>query len=182
MGKRVRRTLCAALVVLPVLGAAQSASAQAVDLMCPFAATFTASPGVSLAPGPQTFAGDLAVGTSVSPATPCSSILTGVPYTGGTVEVSGTGTLGCVNVGLGGLASASLAGTVTWNNGDTSTVTAELTAAPGPVFLLTIKVPGGALQGSTVVGVPLPTGFTGNCLLTPATGISAVGVAAFLRI
>lgn len=182
MGKSIARVVCSlAATVVAMLGGAQAASAAPVDLVCPFAATATATPGVGLLPSAQTFGGAGAVGTL---GVPCSSVLSATPYTSGTATVTGSGILGCVNVGVGGLVgNATLVISITWNNGDMSTVTAHLTAAPGPVFVLTASVTSGALQGSTVtISPPIPTGLTGNCLLSPVTSISALGLIAFTRL
>ncbi len=106
-------------------------------------------------------------------------MLTGVPYTGGTANVVGSGLLGCALIGPSGLAG-NLSGTlpIMWNNGDTSTIMWSATfAAVVPVASATVT--SGALQGATMLVTPLPTALTGNCL-TPVTSISFSGVAAFV--
>lgn len=184
MRKCVRRVLCVALAALPMLGAADVASAAPVDLTCPATATIHFSPGVGLIPTTVTVTGTVALGTSASPFIACSSPLTGTPYTGGTGTATGTGTIGCVTVGLGGLVGSITATVlVTWDNGDTSTMVATVAAAPGPLPILTGTVTGGAMQGATGVGAPLlVTGFTGNCVLTPVTSFSLIGVAQFVKL
>ncbi len=175
--------LMAVLVALPVLGGAGVASATPVDLVCPGAATGFATPGVTLIPGPVQFTGTVRGGTALSPATPCSSALTGVPYTGFVGTVVGSGTLGCAAVGVGNLVGGATATvSMTWNNGDTSTMLATLTSALGPVPIVTASITAGALQGSTVTGLGVPTAFTGNCLLAPVTSLSATGVGVFLQL
>lgn len=182
MGMRTGRVLSAITVMaVAMLGGAQSASANPVDLVCPVSLTATSTPGVGLLPSAQTAGGSVSFGTL---GVPCSSVLTGTPYTSGTATITGGGVLGCVNVGLGGLiGNTHLVVPITWNNGDTSTLTADLTAAPGPVFVFTASVTSGALQGSTVtISPPIPTGLTGNCLLSPVTSFSALGIVAFTRL
>jgi hypothetical protein len=50
------------------------------------------------------------------------------------------------------------------------------------VPVITVTVTSGALQGSTVVVAALPTGFNGNCLLAPVTGLSFAGVVGFVQL
>ncbi len=170
------------LVASLVLGAPQSAVAAPVDLTCPSAATLQFTPGVGLGSQPVQISGSHALGTAVSPLTPCSSVLTGVPYTGGTGQFSGSGNFGCLAIGLTGLTGGA-SGTilVTWNNGDTSTISWSLTVA-GAAPIVSASVTEGALQGSSVVVVPVPTGFSGNCLLTPVTSISFAAVTVFVQL
>ncbi len=181
--KRLALRLAAlTLATFPIVGAGQVASAAPVDLICPSAATLNFSPGVGLLAQPVQITGTHALGTGLSPATPCSSVLTGVPYTGALGQFSGSGTFGCLAIGLTGLtggASGTIA--VTWNNGDTSTISWSLTVA-GAAPVVTASVTAGALQGSSVVVVPAPTGFTGNCVLTPVTSISFAAVTVFARL
>ena len=99
MRSRFCRVLIATLMALPLIGAGEPASAALVDLVCPFTANVNFSPGLGLSPQPQQMSGFAAAGTAVSSLTPCSSVLTGVPYTGLSGPFSGTGTLGCVAVG-----------------------------------------------------------------------------------
>ena len=99
MHRTVLRVLVATLMILPITAAGQSASAAPVDLVCPFAANFTLTPGVTLTSKSVLVGGTVAVGTSLLTAAPCSSVLTGVPYTGATATVSGSGTLACVTIG-----------------------------------------------------------------------------------
>lgn len=179
MRSRVVSLLGLGLIVVATAGAAAgSASAAPVDLVCPFAGTITAAPGASLLPQAQQIGGTVALGTSVSPLTPCSSVLTGVPYTGGVATVSGAGNFGCLPLGI-----ASVAATLqlTWNNGDTSQISASVTVV-GPVPVVMANVTGGALQGSTLAFAPVPTGLTGNCVLAPGTALSFAGLTTFLAL
>ena len=179
MNRQGRGVLVATVIAWLLGGAGNVAVAAPVDLVCPFAATIHFSPGLGLAAAPQQITGTTAYGTSASPMTPCSSVLTGVPYTGATGLVSGTGTLGCVAVGLGGvLASASGTVQVTWNNGDASTITFSVTVG-GLVTSIDASVTSGALKGSRVALAGVPTGLTGNCI-TPLTGLGVSGLLPFI--
>jgi hypothetical protein len=180
--KRRALHVLAMTLVASLLAGAQAASAAPVDLICPSAATLHFTPGVGLGSQPVQITGSETLGTALSPATPCSSVLTGVPYTGGTGQFSGSGTFGCLAIGLTGLTGGA-SGTVlvTWNNGDTSTISWSLTLA-GAAPIVSASVTAGALRGSSVVVVPLPTGFTGNCLLTPVVSISFAAVTAFAQL
>lgn len=181
MRARTRRAVLAILIALPLAAMADPASAAPVDLTCAFGSSFTAAPGVGLAPSTQAISGTLSMGTALSPALPCSSPLTGTPYTAATAVVTGTGTLGCVVVGNGVSGTLTATATLHWDNGDTSTV--SIAAALVPVVpVITVTVTGGALQGSTVVVAAVPSGFSGNCLLAPVTGLSFAGVAGFLHL
>jgi hypothetical protein len=180
---RVLRLLTAvSLIVLPVL-AARPASAAPVDLVCPSSATLNFTPGVTLGSQTLQITGVLDLGTSVSPLTPCSSVLTGVPFTGGTGVFSGTGTFGCITLGLFGITGGGAQGTVavTWNDGTKSTITFSLTLS-GPVPLVSASVTSGELEGSTVIVAPFPVGLTGNCIFAPLTSISVAAVTAFVQL
>ena len=81
-------------------------------------------------------------------------------------------------MGAGGLVgSASGTFPVTWNNGDTSTITWSATLG-GIVPTINARVTGGALRGSSVCLVPAPTALSGNCV-APVRSISFTGVALF---
>jgi hypothetical protein len=181
MRRFVRRAVVAALLVLPAGVIAAPASAAPADLTCPMAVQATAVPGVGLVPEPQVGTGTISLGTSVSPLTPCSSPLTGTPYTGASGPATGTGTLGCVDLGNGLSGTVTATATLTWNNGDTSTVAIDATFVYF-IPVVTVTVTSGALQGSTVIVAPVPVGLTGNCLLAPLTGLSFAGVAEFLHL
>ena len=181
MRSRVCRVLVATVMALPVVGAGNAASAAPLDLACPFTANVHFSPGLGLSAEPQEMSGFAAAGTAVSSATPCSSALTGLPYTGLSGPFYGTGTLGCVSVGAGGLVgSASGTIPITWNNGDTSTITWSASLG-GIVPTIVARVTEGALLGSNVALVPAPTGLAGNCLLAPVTSFNITGLATFDR-
>ena len=177
----VCRVLVATVMALPLVGAGNTASAAPLDLACPFTANVHFSPGLGLSAKPQEMSGFAAAGTAVSSATPCSSALTGLPYTGLSGPFYGTGTLGCVSVGAGGLVgSANGTIPITWNNGDTSTITWSVSLG-GIVPTIVARVTEGALLGSNVALVPAPTGLAGNCLLAPVTSFNITGVATFDR-
>jgi hypothetical protein len=174
--KRILLATLLAMVALPALAvsSATAASAQPLtDLTCPFSATVNASPGYSLASQAQQITGQIALGSALLPATPCSSLF-GTPYHGATGTITGSGTQNCLLVG-------SVTGTIdlTWDNGATSTITFSESAV---IFVpvVTASVTSGALKGSSIVVAPIPTGFTGNCLLTPATSLTITGVAEIL--
>ena len=177
----VCRVLVATVMALPLVGAGNAASAAPLDLVCPFTANVQFSPGLGLSAEPQQMSGFAAAGTAVSSATPCSSLLTGLPYTGLSGPFYGTGTLGCVSVGAGGLVGGA-SGTIpiTWNNGDTSTITWSASLG-GIVPTIVARVTEGALLGSNVALVPAPTGLAGNCVLAPLRNFNITGVATFDR-
>ena len=191
----VCRVLVAAVMALPLVGAGNAASAAPLDLVCPFTANVQFAPGLSLASEPQQLSGFAAAGTAVSSLTPCSSALTGLPYTGLSGPFYGTGNLGCVAVGAGGLAgSANGTIPITWNNGDTSTITWSASLG-GIVPTIVARVTEGALLGSNVALVPAPTALVWQlpagagqkfqrhraCDLRPQTHVVAVAAPAGLR-
>lgn len=182
MSRLTFRVLAATLVAFAAVGAGQTASAAPVDLICPSAATLYFTPGVTLGSQSVQITGTDALGTVASSLTPCSSVLTGVPYTGGTGVFSGSGSFGCLSIGLSGL-TGSASGTVhmTWNDGDTSTIGWNLSIS-GAVPLVDATVTSGALQGSTVTVLPVPTGLAGNCALAPITSISFAGPTIFAQL
>ncbi len=142
---RVVRTVGLASLLILALSPPQPASAELVDLTCPFTATIHFTPGLMLlSPQPVQISGSVAAGTSMGSTTPCFS-LTGVPYTGASGPVSGSGNLACVTPGL----SATVNGTlpVTWNNGDTSTVTWSATVS-GAVPTVSAQITSGQLSGA----------------------------------
>jgi hypothetical protein len=145
--------------------------------------TINMMPGATLFPQTINITGPIALGSSVVSALPCTSALTGVPYHSAIATQSGSGTVSCVIVGLGSLVgNASTTAHLTWDNGDTSTVALALAAAPGPVPVVTGTVTEGALQGSAVTLTGVPTGLTGNCLLSPVTSLTITGVMVFTRL
>jgi hypothetical protein len=182
MKSRALRVLATVLTMVPFFFVAQPAAAAPVDLTCPMTINLSLTPGAVLLPRVSTLGGAIAFGSSVSSLTPCSSPLSGTPYTGGSGPINGSGNLGCVSVGLASLVGAA-SGTIpiTWNNGDTSQLDWTTTiGSAASVILGTIS--SGAMTGSTVALLPIvPTGLTGNCLLTPVTGLSTAGVAGFLQ-
>jgi hypothetical protein len=181
MRSRVCRVLVVSALALALVGAGNTASAAPLDLACPFTANVHFSPGLGLTAEPQVMTGFAAAGTAVSSLTPCSSVLTGLPYTGLSGPFAGTGTLGCVSVGAGGLVgSASGTIPITWNNGDTSTITWSVSLG-GIVPTIDARVTSGALLGSNVALVPAPTGLSGNCLLAPVRSFNITGIATFDR-
>ena len=70
---------------------------------------------------------------------------------------------------------------ITWNNGDTSTITWSVSLG-GIVPTIVARVTSGVLLGSNVALVPAPTGLSGNCVFAPVTSISFIGVAIFARL
>ncbi|MGH9162433.1 MAG: hypothetical protein ACRD2X_20905 [Vicinamibacteraceae bacterium] len=182
------RVSVSSLLLLPLLGllsaaTASPAAAQApptapvTDLLCPIAATVRIAPGITLLAQPQQLTGHVQGGTAVSPLTPCTS-LTGVPYQGFTMELTGTGGMACSIAALeGGLSGTAQ---VTWDNGDTSTVDWSVTTV-AMVPVVNVTVTDGALAGASVIVGGVPTSLTGNCVLNPVTGVGFGGVAEFLR-
>src|SRR5713101_4888741 len=125
---------------LPALAVSRPVSAAGIDLTCPFSVSVSASPGLGLTMQSQSVTGSLKGGSSLSEATPCSSI-TGIPNRGATGVIRGSGTQNC-------LLQGSLSGTidVTWDNGDRSSVTwSEVLVLFAPVVRASIT--SGALQG-----------------------------------
>jgi hypothetical protein len=170
----MKRNFLAILVVVflfPVLAVSRPAAANAqplTDLTCPFSLTVAIAPGLSLTSGAQTAAGEVKMGIAVSPTTPCSSLL-GAPFNGATGTITGSGTQNCL------LQSSLRTISLTWNNGETSTVTWH------EVFLLfvpiiTASVTAGALTGDILLPLLIPTGFTGSCLLAPVTSVTLTGI------
>jgi hypothetical protein len=184
MGHRTR-VLVSSLSLLPLLvtTTASPAAAQTLppvpmeDLICPIAATVRVTPGIRLLAQPQQLTGHVQGGTAVSPLTPCTS-LTGVPYQGFTMELTGTGAMACGIAALEG----GLSGTahVTWDNGDTSTASWSVTTV-AMVPVVNVTVTDGALASASVVVGGVPTSLTGNCPLNPIIGVGFGGVAEFLR-
>ncbi len=95
--------------------------------------------------------------------------------------MTATGTFGCVALGNGVSGTMTGSGNLTWNNGDTSTISFSVTFAT-VVPVATASVTSGALQGSQIIVAPVPTGFAGNCLLAPVTTLTVGGAAVFLRL
>ncbi len=177
MARKFRTVVFASCLLLTLLAPrpASAAAPRLVDLTCLFSATINFNPGLTLSSQSVQISGSVAAGSSMSPKLPCFSV-TGVRYTGASAPVSGTGTLGCVTTG----ASASVKGTlpVTWNNGDTSTITWSVTVG-GPLPTVSAKVTSGQLNGTSIVVLPLPTRLDGSCL-TPLKSVSFIGVLTFL--
>jgi hypothetical protein len=183
MKRRAFRVLVVMFVALPLAAMAQPAAASPVDLVCPFAMRVDLNPGLGLFPQTIQIGGQANAGTALSPLTPCTSVLTGVPYTGASGPVIGSGTLACVTVGAAGL-TGSASGTVplTFNNGDTGTINWSITVG-GAVPVVTGTISGGPLDGSTLVLVPAAvTGLTGNCVLAPVTSFTIAGLAVVVRL
>ena len=176
MARVVRALGFVSLLILPLV-VPQPAAADLVDLTCPFTATINFSPGLTLVPRPQQITGSASAGTSIPSAIPCSS-LTGVPYTGASGLVSGSGTLACVATDLSGGVSGTLP--ITWNNGDTSTITWSASVA-GLVPTVSAQVTSGPLTGSSIIVLPIPTGLTGSCIV-PLTSVSFAGLLTFVDI
>ena len=179
MRSRVVSLLGLGLIVVATAGAAAgSASAAPVDLVCPFAGTITAGTQRSSATTGSADWRHCGAGYVCVAAHSVLVVLTGVPYTGGVATVSGAGNFGCLPLGI-----ASVAATLqlTWNNGDTSQISASVTVV-GPVPVVMANVTGGALQGSTLAFAPVPTGLTGNCVLAPGTALSFAGLTTFLAL
>lgn len=183
MKRRALRVLVALFVTLPLPVLAEPASAAPVDLVCPFAMRVDLNPGLGLFTQTVQIGGQADAGTALSPLTPCTSALTGVPYTGAAGAVIGSGTLACVTVGAAGL-TGSASGTVplTFNNGDTGTINWSITVG-GAVPVVTGTISGGPLDGSTLALVPAAiTGLTGNCVLAPVTSFTIAGLAVVVRL
>lgn len=187
--RRRTRALLSSLLSLPMLAAlaaptASPAAAQeapdasVADLACPISATAQFTPGISLLSQPQELTGEVQGGTAVSPATPCTS-LTGIPYQGFTMELTGTGHMACGTAALDGGASGTAQ--VTWDNGDTSTLEWSITTV-AMVPVVNVTLTDGALSGANVVVAGVPTSLTGNCVLNPITGAGFVGTAEFLKL
>lgn len=171
------------LALLPLITASPAAAQEApdvpvVDLTCVISGTAQISPGIGLLSQPQELTGKVQGGTAVSPATPCTS-LTGVSYQGFTMELTGTGHMGCLTAALEGGMSGT--GEVTWDNGDTSAVDWSFTTV-AMVPVVNVTLTDGALAGSSVVVAGLPTSLTGNCTLNPITDLGFGGAAEILRL
>jgi hypothetical protein len=131
-----------------------------------------------LSPQTEQIGGQASAGSALSPVTPCSSLLSGVPYTGAAGPVTGSGTLSCLTVGAAGLTGGA-SGTValTFNNGDTSIIAWSVTVG-GLLPVVTATFVGGPLDGAALVLVPAAlTGLTGNCVLAPIKSLTIVGLA-----
>lgn len=182
MTSRFLGVLATTMVTLACV--AQPAAAAPVDLVCPATVTLGLTPGAVLLPRTMTLTNStFALGSSISSLTPCSSALSGTPYTGGSGPITGVANLGCVSVGFLSLVGAA-SGTVpiTWNNGDTSVI-AWTTVLGSAASVITGTVVSGALEGSTLAVLPLAlTGLTGNCVLTPVTGLTAAGVTGIVQL
>lgn len=172
---RLIRNLALASFLIAAVAAPQQASADLVDLTCLFTATINFNPGLTLSSQSVQISGSVVAGTSLASIFPCTSA-TGVRYTGASAPVSGTGTLGCVTTGPTASASGTLP--VTWNNGDTSTITWSV-AVGGALPTVSAKVTSGQLSGASIVVVPVPYSLDGNCL-TPLRSVSFIGVLTFL--
>ena len=166
-------TICSVLVVV---GGARVASAQPfADLVCAGGGLGRLDPGATLTASPQHLTAEIRAGTAASPLTPCSSV-TGVPYTGATFVLDGTGNLGCLSGKVSGTA------VVTWDNGEVSTANWSLNL---PLFVLPIfdfRFIAGPLAGARASLLGAPTGFGGNCVSHPLTRLGGVGVGLILRV
>lgn len=173
--------MLAVLALLPLMTVSSSAAQEApggpvTDLTCVISGTAQISPGIGLLSQPQELTGQVQGGTAVSPATPCTS-LTGVPYQGFTMVLSGGGHMACLTAALEGGMSGT--GEVTWDNGDTSAVDWSITTV-AMVPVVNVTLTDGALAGSSVVVAGLPSSLTGNCALNPVTSIGFGGAAEIL--
>ena len=186
LGRKTRARL-GALLSVPVIAVglvatapteAQAAPASPVaDLTCTISGTAHVTPGISLLSQPQKLTGQVQGGTDVSPLTPCTS-LSGVPYQGFTMTLTGTGYMACLTAALqGGLSGT---GKVTWDNGATSSVAWSITTV-AMVPVVNVTLTSGALQGASVVVAGLPDSLTGNCATSPVTGLGFGGAAEILR-
>ncbi len=157
------------LIVTP----AASAGPQPVDLTCVGNLAATFSPGVTLASVDQTVTVVLKGGSDFQSGLACTSA-NAIAYQGVTAIVNLTGKVSCI---VGNLVGN---GTLAWENGDVSTVSVRATTI-GAVPLIDARITSGALIGSRVVVVGVPTAFSGLCI-TPVTRISYVGAGAFLKL
>lgn len=148
------------------------------DLTCPGAAVLNFDPGLTPIPSQTTITGTLHAGTDLNPASPCTS-LTGVPYQGATVDIQGSGTLGCVGTGPTGEMSGTA--DIQWDNGDQS-VARWSVVSHGFVPVVDVTIVEGPLAGSQVISQGFPTGFTGNCVVDPLTTASFAGSAVVLPV
>ena len=182
--RHIARRSCFLFSVLAVLGVVTASTASAApgtsgggaDLTCAISATAHFTPGIGLLSQSEQLTGEVKGGTALSPATPCTS-LTGVPYQGFTMKLTGTGHMACSTAALQGGASGTAQ--VTWDNGDTSTLRWSITTV-AMVPVVDVTLTGGALAGSTVVVAGAPTSLTGNCVLNPISSAGFVGTAEFL--
>ena len=182
MKRRALRVLVAMFAVLPLAALTEPASAAPADLVCPFAMRVDLNPGLGLFPQTIQIGGQANAGTALSPLTPCSSVLTGVPYTGA-APLIGSGTLACVTVGAAGL-TGSASGTVplTFNNGDTGTINWTITVG-GAVPVVTGNISGGTLDGSTLVSYQRSChGPHGQLRAAPVTSFTIAGLAVVVRL
>ncbi len=175
MGRRFALLLVGALsAAMPLIVApAASAGPQPVDLTCTGTLRASFSPGVTLASVNQTVGVELKGGTDFQAGLPCTSV-NGIAYQGVTATVTVTGKVSCI---VGSLAGN---GTLKWDNGDVSEVSAKVTTI-GPLPLIEARITSGALIGSRVVLVGTPTAISGFCV-APVTRLSFVGVASFLKL
>lgn len=159
-------------------GAQQPSRAPVADLTCVISATAHFSPGISLLSQSEKVTGEVQGGTAVSPATPCTS-LTGVPYQGFTMKLTGSGSMACSTAALQGGASGTAE--VTWNTGATSTLDWSVTTA-AMVPVVNVTITSGALAGARVAVAGAPASLTGNCVLDPITSAGFAGAAEFLNL
>ena len=175
MRRRALRVLVAVLAALPLAAPADPASACPADLVCPFAMRVDLNPGLGLFPQTIQIGGQANAGAALSPLTPCSSVLTGVPYTGASGPVIGSGTLACVTVGAAGLTgSASGKVPLTFDNRETGTINWSIKVG-GVVPVVTGTIFGGALDGSTLALVPAAGGSRPGSPPTASVALRAAG-------
>lgn len=172
-----RIMLIVGLAALPMFAASLAAHALSVDLICPFSATVNFSPGLTLINQSEAISGIARAGTATSPLTPCTSPV-GVPYSGATGVLQASGMLACVSTGLIGNESGTIK--VTWNNGDTSTIT-ESASVNGLVPVVNATVTSGHLRGDTVLVQAVLSGFNGNCAINPLTTVDFAGTGQFVH-
>ena len=171
MGRRIALVMVGALAAaLPIVIVPSASAAQQGDLTCVGSLSASFSPGVTLASANQTVTAVLKGGTDFQSGIACTSG-SGVTYQGVTSTVNLTGNVSCI---VGNLVGS---GPLTWDNGDVSTVSARVTTI-GPLPLVDARITSGALNGSRVVLVGVPTAISGFCV-TPVKRLSFVGVASF---
>lgn len=171
MGRRIALVMVVTLAAaLPIIIVPSASAAQQGDLTCAGSMSASFSPGITFASANQTATVVLKGGTDFQPGVACTSV-SGVTYQGGTATVNLTGTVSCI---VGNLVGS---GAVTWDNGDASVVSARVTTIGG-IPLIDARITSGALSGSRVILVGVPTAISGFCV-TPVTRISYLGVATF---
>jgi hypothetical protein len=152
--------LVPSLAVAPDL--AVGAATGKTDLTCPLDAVVTLGNEVQAT---------VTLGTRTPAGTPCTST-SGVPYKGATGTLSGSGTFQSTDAGSSGAESGTL--TLTWDNGDTSTISENASLQTGGTSIdkapikgaapLMARDTGGALQGDSVDIQETSADFTGDSI------------------